>query len=348
MRIKWQGWAFSALIASTALVGCNDNKNAITQGRRAIQREDYAEAHRFFDEALQSDPRDYHALWSKADVYRRENKLEDEAKMLERIYTDEEHQKNFGPAVRPLLETNYRKQAEVAAAREGGGEQVEAFLRKALELNPRSDESNLSLVTLLAERASKEMRAKNYEVAIKDYEEALKLRMAKKQRATIKAQIDIAQFMKLKAEFTPRWEKVKEPLTKAGIYDEKTDTFFVEVEVEVEGKRGEEGFEEAAERMGLAYVAEGLNELSFTVAGKERPEGARVSYSTAVVSVISKGITREASRKEKALYKYRISVPFDAVLEKVSIIDQDKYEMPEAAPAEGAEGAAEGGEAAAE
>lgn len=322
MGSSMRNWAVFALLGATAVTGCADNKNAIAQGRRAAQRGNYEEAHKHFDEALAKDAVDYNALWGKADVYRRQNDLAKEGEMLERIAAKEDLLTTYGGVVKPAMELNYRKQAEVAAG--NAPDKVEGFLRKALEINKKG-EANLKLVELIVARASEAMKAKKYDEAIKEFEAALALRMARKQRVALTGQVEIAKFMRFKASFAPRWDAVRPELVAAGLYDEKTDTIFVEAEVEVEGKPGDEGYEAEAERVTLAAVTENLINLTFKVAGKERPEGARVAYSAALVSIVSKGFSREADKKTNGAYKFRISLPFDAMVEKVALIDEGKF-----------------------
>lgn len=323
MRSTMRNWAVLALLGTTAVTGCADNKNAIAQGRRAAQRGDYAEAHKQFDDALSKDADDYNALWGKADVYRRENKLAEESQMLERIAAKEDLLKTYGGVVKPAMELNYRKQAEVAAA--NAPDKVEGLLRKALAVNDKSEDANRRLVELIATRAGDALKAKKFDEAIKDIDAALALRMPRKQRITLKGTREIASFMKMKAAYAPRWEALKPELVAAGQYDEKTDTIFVEADIEVEGKPGDEGYEAEAERLTLAAVTENLINLTFKMSGKERPEGARVAYSAALVSIVSKGFSREADKKTNGMYKFRISLPFDAVLEKVALIDEGKF-----------------------
>ena len=323
MRSKMRNWAVLALLGTTAVTGCADNKNAIAQGRRAAQRGDYPEAHKQFDDALSKDADDYNALWGKADVYRRENKLAEESQMLERIAAKEDLLKTYGGVVKPAMELNYRKQAEVAAA--NAPDKVEGLLRKALGVNDKSEDANRRLVELIANRAGEALKAKKFDEAIKDIDAALALRMPRKQRITLKGTREIASFMKMKAAYAPRWEALKPELVAAGQYDEKTDTIFVEADIEVEGKPGDEGYEAEAERVTLAAVTENLINLTFKMAGKERPEGARVAYSAALVSIVSKGFSKEADKKTNGMYKFRISLPFDAVLEKVALIDEGKF-----------------------
>ncbi|MCA9546900.1 MAG: tetratricopeptide repeat protein, partial [Myxococcales bacterium] len=235
--------ALGAALVGTALTGCGDNKNTIAKARRFAQQGNYAEAHKAFDEALAADANDYNALWGKADTYRREGNLAKQAEVLEKVVAQEELMKSYAGVIKPALEENYRKQAEQKMADAAA---AEGFLRKAIELNKKS-EANQTLANLLYKEAKEAHGKKDLAKALEYYGKALDLRMPRALRNKIKMQQEVAEFLKFKQDFEPTWQAAKPKLIEAGQYDEKTDTVFVTAEVEVDGKVGDEGYEQNAE-----------------------------------------------------------------------------------------------------
>jgi tetratricopeptide (TPR) repeat protein len=327
-------WTLGAALLSAPLAGCESGDGAvIAEGRKALRANDYVAAHAKFDEALKADPESYDALWGKAEAFRGEAKLGDQQKVLEKIMSIPKLAETYAGVVKPALEDNYRKQAETIMGT--SPEQAEAFLRKAIDLNKKS-EANITLAELLSRSGDALLKKAKYKEAAEKFDEALKLRIARKMRGQITGKKEIADFMAFKAELMPRFEKVKGDLVEAKVYDDKTKTFFVTAEAVIEGSpKDDEKFEANAERAGLVAVTQALNDLSWKVAGKERPEGASVAYSKDVVSVVAKSLDK---RGKEHVFTYRVSLPADAVFEKVLEIDQDKFEK--APPPAGDGGAA--------
>lgn len=329
-------WALGAICAA-GLLACEAGQDHILEGRKAVKTANYDQAIKHFDDALKADPSNYHAMWGKADVYRRDNNLAKQAEVLEAISKNKEHMEKYAGVVKPALETNYRKQAQ--ALPDTDDKKVE-FLEKAIDLDKKS-EANGSLATLLSKRGDAAFRAGKFADAEKDFEKAIKLRISRKLRNMLKGKAQIASFKAFTESFKPRFDKVRKELEEAKIYDDKTKSFFVEAAAELDPKlQKEEGFEQAAERAGLAAVTVALNDLTWKVAGKARPEGASVDYNASVVTIVDKGMVKPKSRKDPLLYKFRISVPADAVFEQVQKVDKDEYNKPKpAAPASGESGA---------
>jgi tetratricopeptide (TPR) repeat protein len=335
MRSTFLKWLLGSALVATALVGCADNKSDIAKGRKFAQMGNYAEAHKAFDVALAAKSDDYNALWGKADTFRREGNLAEQATLLEQVMANEDLKKSYAGVVIPALEENYRKQAERSSGDEA---KAEAFLRKAIAIKRKSD-ANVTLAKLLDKRAKAQLAKKDYKATLATIDSALKLRMPKKLRRRMKAQIGVVQFLAFKKDFEPRWATIEPKLTEAKLYDAKTDTIFAEVEVEVDGKPKDENYEANAQKKALIAVTVALSDLSWMVAGKPRPEGASVSYEAALVSVVEKGFTKQ---KKPKTYKFRISMPRDAVIEKAGEIDRGEFKKaappaaPGSAPASGA------------
>ncbi|MEZ4469927.1 MAG: tetratricopeptide repeat protein [bacterium] len=326
MRGSLIRWTLGAALAAATLPACGGGgDDHILEGRKAVKVGNYEQAIKHFDDALKSNPKSYDALWGKADTYRRDNNLKGQAEMLEVIAADADMMEKFAAVVRPALETNYRKQAQALA---DGDEAKEALLRKAIDQNKKSD-ANATLAALLSKKGDTLLGEKKFADAAKAYKAAIELRIPRKQRSQLQGKTEIAEFKAFVLDFMPRFDAVKGELTQAGAYDEKTHTFFVEAEVEVEGTPKDEGYEQNAERDGLVAVTEALNVLSWKVAGKERPEGASVGYSEAVVTIVDKGLTD----KKPVTYKFRVSLPQDAVFEQVQRIDRGDFRKPGDAPA---------------
>lgn len=331
---------------AVGMAGCDGGPDHITEGARAAKANDWEKALKHFDDALKAEPNSYRAMWGKADVYRRDNNLAKEAEMLEAISQNKEHMERYRGVVNPALETNYIKRSQALA--DTDAKKFE-FLDKAIKINKKS-EANSALATLLSKRGDAALQKGDFKAAAADYNKAIKLRIARKLRKRLKGKASIAEFKGFITDFQPRFEKVRKELEEAKIYDDKTKTFFVEAGAEVEGKPGDEGYEAAAEKSGLAAVTVALNDLTWKVAGKPRPEGASVDYSASLVSIVDKGFAPKKKKKDPTIYRFRISVPADAVFEKVQLVDKGEFNKPKppaAVPASGASaGAASAGSAA--
>lgn len=341
MRSLLLNVALATALCSLGLQGCDGGKEElIAKGRRAAKNENYKEALAFFDEALKADAEDYNALWGKADTYRRDGNLPEQQKVLEQIMGIKELAEKYAAVVKPALETNYRKQADVVMGSQP--DKAEGFLRKALELDSKS-EANQTLADLLARSGDELLRKAQFAEAKAAYDKAMALRISRKQRSELSGKAEIATFMTYKQSFMPRFEPLKAELVQAGAYDEKEQLFYVEAAAEADGKPEDEGYEQNAERDALVAVTYALYDLTWKVAGKERPENATVPYSADVVTVVAKGLVPPADKKQPATYRFRIAVPLDAVIEQVQNVDAGKFEVklpePEAPAAEGAGGA---------
>lgn len=351
MRSSYRKWlvtlAFGAMVSS----GCQGGGNPVAEGRKAAKLGDYPAALKHFDEALKADPDDYNALWGKADIYQREGNLLEQQKLLEQLNT--EPYKEYAGVIKPALEDNYRKQAEAIMG--GNPDQAEQLLRKAIDINKKS-EANQTLAEVLERKGDEALRKQDFKTAAAAFEAAKDLRIARKMRSKLEGKLEIASFKAFKDEFSPRFKAaIGEPneagvhvVTERSIYDPKEGMFTVEAIANLgrdEPKTDEE--KETAAKQGLYEVTQALADLSWKMAGTERPEGAMVSYSREVVEVVAQGLDRD---KRDWIYGFRIKVPEDAVIEQVQVIDKGEFKKPEpaapegegAAPAEGAapEGAA--------
>jgi Ni,Fe-hydrogenase I large subunit len=196
------------------------------------------------------------------------------------------------------------------------------FYRKAIKLNKRS-EANAGLAKLLMRQGDGALRKGNFASAKSQFEEAQKLRIARKTRSQLKGKASIASFFAFKADFMPRFEAVKTAMVTEKVYDEASKAFVVEATADLSSlsKRDPE-FQKKAQRLGLVAVTNRLAALSWRVAGKDRPENAFVSYSKATVDIVEQGMARKGS---KSLYRFKVSVPEDAVFEKVQEIEAGKF-----------------------
>lgn len=315
------------------LFACDAGKEKhIALGRKAAKNKAYDEALTHFDNALAADGNDFNALWGKADVYRRDNNLPEQAKLLEKIMGTEVLGAKHGAVVKPALETNYRMQADAAMGTRPDA--AEAFLRKAIGLRKKSD-ANIVLAQLLMRKGDDALKKRDFSSAEKTYKAALELRLNRRLRAQLKGKAEIAGFMSFREAFMPRFDAVKAELIEAGIYDEKKHEFTITVEADISDlDKKSETYEKDATTAGLVGVTSAIVDLTFKVAGKPKPEGARIAYSASLVTVIEKGFG------PKKTYKYKISIPEDAVFEKVQVIDKGEFEIAKPKP----EGGEEGGE----
>lgn len=312
--------------ALLALPGCDQGEDHILEGRKAVKAGNFEKAIEHFDNALKANPSSYDAMWGKADAYRRDNNLVKQAEVLEQISANKDMMEKFAAVVTPALETNYRKQA---GSMEDTDAKKEGLLRKAIEINKKS-EAHATLATLLTKRGDDALKAQKWADAATAYKQALELRIARKEKSKLQGKIEVAEFKQFVDGFiTSRFDPMKAELVQAGAYDEKTKTFFVDAEGEVEGKPGDEGYEANAERSGLVAVTEALNNLTWKVAGKERPEGATVGYSEAVVEIVEKGFT---DKKKPATFRFRLALPQDALFEQVQKLDRGEFRKPGDAP----------------
>ena len=338
MRHTLLKWTLGAACALGTL-GCESGPDHILEGRKAVKAQNFEEAIKHFDDALKADPKDYHAMWGKADAYRRDNNLAKQAEVLEAISANKEHMERYAGVVKPALENNYRKQAQALADTD---EAKAKLLQKAIDLDKKS-EANGALATLLSKRGDAAFQKGDFKAAEADFETAVKLRISRKLRKTLQGKASIASFKGFIKDFQPRFDTVRKELEDAKIYDDKTKTFFIEAGGEIDGKPDDEGYEAAAEKTGLSAVTVALNDLTWKVAGKPRPEGASVDYSSSVVTIVDKGFAPKKSKKDPTIYKFRISVPADAVFEMVQVVDKGEFKKPAppaVAPASGESGAA--------
>ena len=299
----------------------------IALGRKAAKNKAYDEALKHFDEALAADPNDFNALWGKADVHRRDNNLPEQAKQLERIMGTPAVAEKHGAVVKPALETNYKMQAEAVVATQT--DKAEAFLRKAIALRAKS-EANLTLAQLLMRRGDGALKEQKFADADKHYKAALELRLNRRLRAQLTGKAEIAGFMSFRAAFLPRFEHVKAELVTAGIYDEKNAIFVIEAEASLADlDKKAETFEKDAAKEGLVAVTSSIVDLTFKVAGKVKPEGARIAYGASLVTVIEKGFG-----PRRKTYRYKVSIPEDAVFEKVQVVDKGEFKIDKPEPTE--------------
>ncbi len=309
-----------ALVALT-LGGCKEGiDDFIGQGRKAARMQNYEEALKFFNKALDIEPGNYNALWGVADVYQREGNLVKQAQMLEKIMANETMAKDYAGVVVPALEENYRRQATVTVG--ASADMAIELLRKAIKLNKRS-EANGELAKLLMKQGDRALRKSEYATASKNFEEAQKLRIPRKLRNQIKGKASIASFFTFKAEFLPTFEATKAKLVEEKIYNEASKAFVIEAIAPLGAlSRKDPEFQKKAQRLGLVAVTNALATLSWRVAGSERPQDAFVSYSKATVDIVEQGMARQ---RGKAAYRFKVSVPEDAVFEKVQEIKAGKF-----------------------
>ena len=303
-------------------MACEEGRTAfIAKGRKALQAQKYDEALKNFDKAIALDPDDYSALWGKAQVYKRGAQLEKEADILNALFSNPKHARRKG-VLKPALEENYRRQAEACV--EQDEKKAEEFLRKAIEMNKRS-EAHSTLARLLDQRGDKALSEAKFSEALKTFKATLKLRIPKKMRAALKGKIESTEFMAFKMDsFGPRFQKIKQELIEAGQYNPKSKNLIVEAIVEVEGKPKEPDYESRAENAGLVMVAELLAQLSWRLADKPRPEHAFVFYGNDHVKILEKGFTED---KKPAKYRFKIAIPLDAAVIQVQKIDKGEFKI---------------------
>ncbi len=329
--MKW----FLCALVTVMFTACDGGaEKHIAMGRKAAKNQQYAEALKHFDEALKANPADFNALWGKADVYRRDNNLPEQQKILEQILADGDLGQKHAGVVKPQLENNYRMQAESVMG--ASPEQAEALLRKAIELRKKSD-ANIVLAQLLMRRGDDLLKARKFAEAEKVYTDADALRMPRKLRAQLQGKAEIAGFMAFRDGFLARFDAVKPKLVEEGLYDEQKHEFVVSAAADLEAlDRKAETFEADADKAGLVAVTEAIVDLTFRVAGKERPADATISYSASLVAVVEKGFDAK-----KKTFGYKVTIPGDAVFEKVRMIDEGKIEKKAAPAPEGEEKPAE-------
>ena len=321
MRSKWTGLVFGACLGALLATGCAEGREEfIAKARRAARNQNYEEAAKYFNKALDLAPRDYNAMWGIADVHQREGSLAKQAAMLEKILADAQLKKDYAGVVKPALEENYKKQGMVL---EGADAVVaEQFYRKAIKINKKS-EAHQGLSKLLARKGDRALKKGQFADAAEAFRAAAKLRIARKARAVIKGKAEIAEFMVFKAEFKPKFEKMKQGFIDAKIYDEKEMSFIIEAEAELDKKdRKKPEFEKMAQRAGLYEVTQALLNLTWKIAEQERPEGATVNYSPAVVDIVEQALE---TRGRKLFYRFKVKVPEDAIFEQASKIQKGEF-----------------------
>ena len=352
MRSSISSWFSCAVLGAVLLAGCEAGKDRfIADGRKAAVAGKYEEARKNFDEALKLDGDDYNALWGKADVFQREGNLGEQQKLLEKLNADA--YKEYGGVIKPALEDNYRKQAEAIMG--GNPDAAEALLRKAIEINKKSD-AHQTLAEILERKGDEALKKAEYATAAAAFDAAQQLRISKKMRSQLGGKGEIATFLAFKQTYMPKFDQMKgEPneqgvyvITDRAVYDSKEKSFVVEA-LHVIGRQEPKTDEEKAlaQKAALYEVTQALADLSWKVAGQARPEGAMVSYSRDVVEVVEQGIDKDG---RDFFYGLRVKLPEDAVIEQVQVIEKGEFKTAAAVQAEraAADAAAAAGAAGAE
>ena len=310
-----------------------------------------------YQAVLKLDENDYNARWGVADCYERKGQWVEQEKALQDILKNEQWKKDYAGVIMPALENNYRRQADYIIGT--NVKKAEEFYRKSLKINKKNPETNLSLAKLLASRADRALSAKKYADAAKAYKGALKLRISKLMRRKLRGKLDIASFFAFKTTYVPRFDKVKAELVESGLFNEKELEFTVSAEAEFAAKcprRGNpkdpaelEKILKQGRKMALSALTYKMADLVWKIAGKERPENALIQFGKHHVKIVSDGPIamktrppepanaqadgkkkRKRARNKKAcFYPIKVTIPEDAVVEKVKAVDEGKFKTKE-------------------
>ena len=130
-----------------------------------------------FQAALKLDSNDYNVRWGIADIYERKGQWKQQEQALNEILKNEQWKKDYA-GFEACFGEQLPKQADYII---GTGIKTEEFLRKALKINKKNAETNLSLAKILGSRETGRSQRKNSE-SVTAYKGALKLRFSRLMR----------------------------------------------------------------------------------------------------------------------------------------------------------------------
>ena len=292
------------------LAGCEPTKEQlVAQGRSALLKKDLDTALTKFEAALALDPNNFNGLWGQAQVLGMKGEYKKEEEVLKKLLSIKEFAERRAPIEE--LDKVYQKLADQAKS----VKEQEAYLRKAIATHKGSD-AHKRLADLLIKQGKAATLRGDHAAAKVAYDKIADLRVRKKVKRSAAAKAKLSAYMAFKDKFRPEFDKFKLGLINAGIYDGKTNRFFVEGKATVEGaKPTDEGVEPAAEREATVGARVALEDLAFTLSGVPRPDGAKLTFEASIVKPESKGWQREGRRKHT--YTMRFSVPEDAIFQHV-------------------------------
>jgi hypothetical protein len=296
------------LALAAAVAGCEPSaEDLVDQGRGALGQRRFDVALEKFEAALKANPKDYDALWGKATVLEQQGKYAAQAELLQSILADAALAEKYGAVVKPALETSYWRQAEQATS----DEQKEALLRRAIEVNERSG-ANVTLAKHFMARGDLATKRDDPAAAETAYKLVEALRVSKKIKREARTKAELAGFLAFKRAEAAKFEPVQNELAQAGQFDAAGDKFVVEGVADAEGDAKDADFEAKAELAARAAARTAIEDLTYKVSGKPRPDGATLQFDEAMLTVEEKGWT-----KKNKTYRVKMSLPRDAVIYKV-------------------------------
>lgn len=293
---------------AAGLAGCEpSSEDLVNQGRSAMGQRRFDVALEKFEAALQANPKDYEALWGKASVLEQQGKFGQQTEILVGILADKALAEKYGDVVKPALESSYWRQAEMAPS----DEKKEELLRKAIELNERSG-ANVTLAKHFMARGDLATKRDDPATAETAYKLVETLRVSKKVKREARTKAELAGFLAFKRSGAAKFEPLQNELAQAGQYDAAGEKFVVEGIADAAGDPKDADFEAKAEAAARAAARTALEDLTFKVSGKPRPEGGALQFDEAMLTVEEKGWT-----KKNKTYRVKMSLPRDAVIFKV-------------------------------
>jgi tetratricopeptide (TPR) repeat protein len=285
--------------------GCGQKtKDLVDEAKMRLISKDYEGALAKYDEALKSDPSSYDALWGKAQALGNHGAFAQEQELLQKILANPDLVKKYGANVKEALDRSYRT-AAVNLPKE-----AEAFLKKALELDPKSAAKS-QLADLYKAQAEKAMRSDSptrYADAKAAYEKILTLDVSKSKKREAGNQADLAGFLDFKGKFQADVDAKKGEFEKAGQYDAANGRFVVEATADAAGAPKDEGFEANAEKAALAAARNLLSDIAWKLHGQARADQNPLPFEDTDVTVDSKGWA-----KPNKSFRVKASAPLDAV-----------------------------------
>ena len=300
---------FFFFFAMLFISACHDPiQEELELGREAVTQNHLEEAHLHFDHVLQQDPQNYYARWGKADVYQRQGQYEKEAQLLEAILLEKEYQTYF-EVVRPALDRNYRKRAEL----EKNERQIEQLERKAIEQEPLSV-ANVSLAERLFAQGMQAKSDGQSHAALKLFREAQSLRISDRLQKEIAQQIDSVQFTLYKDEYLSNHSKLLK--NRFASYDEKQSLFTLSICFPIDHPCNS-SCKLTADKNALAKIDQKLAQLTRELIPSEQEKDQSIQYDPATLQIIKKTIKAPKKASQKGEYSLTVTVPLDEVLRQI-------------------------------
>ncbi len=300
---------FLFVFGALSLPACHDPiQEEIDLGREAVTQNQLEEAHQHFDQVLQQEPQNYHAKWGKADVYRRQELYDKEAQILEAILLEKEYQPYF-EVVRPALDRNYRKRAEL----EKNENQIAQLERKAIEQEPLSV-ANGSLADRLFAQGLQAKNDGQPRIALERFREAQSLRISDRLQKEIEQQKGSIELILFKEDYLSNHSNLLK--NRFASYDSKQSLFTLSISFPIDHPCNS-SCKLTADKNALAKIDQKLAQLTHELTPSNQEKDQSIQYDPATLQIIKKTMKAPKKASQKGEYSLTVTVPLDEVLRQI-------------------------------